>query len=71
MESNPKKLEGSFKKRILSIIEEGPTSISEVSRVIGGNKEFVSGYLHGLADCGILRPTRVGKAKVFLKKETQ
>jgi len=65
-------MEGTFKKRILTILEEkGPTSISEVSREMGGNKEFISGYLHGLADCGLLRPTRVGKAKVFLKKEAQ
>jgi len=63
-------MEGAFKKRILLLLDEkGPASISEISRAMPESKEFVSGYLHGLADCGLLTAKRVGKAKVFLKKQ--
>ena len=63
-------MEGTFRDRILLLLDnKGPASISEISRGMDSSKEFVSGYLHGLADCGVLKEKQVGKAKVFLKKK--
>ena len=63
-------MEDTFKERVLGILDKkGPASISEISRGLDSSKEFVSGYLHGLADCGLLKARRVGRAKVFLRKE--
>ena len=63
-------MEGTFKNRVLLLLDEkGPASISEISKGLDGSKEFVSGYLHGLADCGVLKAKQVGRAKVFLKKK--
>jgi hypothetical protein len=63
-------MEGTFKSRILFLLDDkGPSSISEISRGLSENKEFVSGYLHGLADCGLLKAKRIGRAKVFLPKK--
>ncbi len=63
-------MEGTFKERVLLLLDQkGPASISEISRGIDGSKEFISGYLHGLADCDVLEERQIGKAKVFLKKQ--
>ena len=63
-------MEGTFKEKVLLLLDQkGPASISEISRGLDGGKEFVSGYLHGLADCDVLEAKQVGKAKVFLKKK--
>lgn len=62
-------MEGTFKERVLKILDKGPASISEISRGLDGSKEFVSGYLHGLADCGLLNARQVGRAKVFLRNK--
>ena len=63
-------MEGTFKNRILFLLDEnGPSSISEISREMKENKEFVSGYLHGLADCNVLRAKQIGRAKVFLPRK--
>jgi predicted ArsR family transcriptional regulator len=63
-------MEGTFKERVLMMLEEkGPASISEISRGLEESKEFVSGYLHALTDCDLLRSTQVGRAKVFLKRQ--
>ena len=63
-------MEGTFKERVLLLLDQkGPASISEISRRLDEGKEFVSGYLHALADCDLLRSTNVGRAKVFLKKQ--
>lgn len=63
-------MEGTFRERVLFLLDrKSPASISEISRNLDENKEFVSGYLHALADCGLLTSKQVGKAKVFLKKK--
>jgi DNA-binding transcriptional ArsR family regulator len=61
---------GSFKERVLTMLDEkSPASISEISRGLDESKEFVSGYLHALTDCELLIFARVGRAKVFLKRD--
>ncbi len=62
-------MEGTFKEKILLLLDKGPASIAEISRNMDESKEFVSGYLHSLADCGLLEARHVGRAKVFLKKQ--
>lgn len=59
-------MKNDLRENIFAILKEGPNSISEIARRVDGSKEFISGYLHGLADCGILKAKRIGKAKVFL-----
>ena len=60
-------MEISLKEKVISILnEKGPVSIAEISRILDVNKEYVSGYLHGLADSGVLESKMVGKAKVFV-----
>ena len=59
-------MEISLKDKVITILnEKGPVSIAEISRILDVNKEYVSGYLHGLADSGVLESKMVGKAKVF------
>ena len=63
-------MEGTFKERVLLLLDErGPASIAEISRGLDECKEFVSGYLHALADCDLLMSTEIGRAKVFLRKQ--
>jgi len=58
---------GTLKGEVLNILKEkGPISISQIAKALSKNKQLLSGYLQGLADSGILKEKRVGKAKVFL-----
>lgn len=54
-----------FKDRILLVLNEGPSCISELSRILDESNEFTSGYLHCMADFGMLTQRNIGKAKMF------
>ena len=59
-----------LKERVLDILtEKGPISISQISKTLEKNKEYVSGYLQGLADSGLLKAKKVGRAKIFLVED--
>jgi predicted ArsR family transcriptional regulator len=59
-----------LREKVLTLLNErGPISIAETSRILDVNKEFLSGYLHGLADSGLLKSKNVGRAKVFVKDD--
>ena len=56
-----------LRERVFDILNEnGPISISQISKALEKNKEYVSGYLQCLADSGLLKAKKVGRAKVFL-----
>ena len=56
-----------FKDQILLVLDQGPSCISELSRVLDQSNEFTSGYLHCMADFGMLTQRNVGKAKMFTR----
>ena len=56
-----------FKDRILLVLEQGPSCISELSRILEESNEFTSGYLHCMAEFGMLAQRSVGKAKMFTR----
>ena len=55
-----------FEKRILLILEQRLCSISQVSRELNENREFVRGILESLRQKNHVVKTTVGKSTVYL-----
>jgi predicted transcriptional regulator len=56
-----------FKERILLLLDNGPSCISELSRSLDESNEFMSGYLRCMVDMNVLIERKVGKAKMFMR----
>lgn len=58
-----------FEKRILLILEQKLCSISQVSKELNENREFVRGILESLRQKNHVVKTTVGKSTVYLLNE--
>ena len=54
-------MKGEIKKKIISILEEGPSTSTEVATSLGMNLRLVSAHLCNLREDGIVQTTRFEK----------
>lgn len=54
-----------LEKRIITVLSEGPISVSELANTLELRRDFLAGYLESMKDRGKLRMVKVGKAYVY------
>lgn len=62
---------GDTKRRIISILNKEPMSISKLSRKLKLRKDFVSGYLEAMRHEGDVKVVTVGRSKVHMPKKNK
>jgi DNA-binding transcriptional ArsR family regulator len=59
------------KSDIIDLLREGPMSVNEITRKIGGEQSRISHSLRDLRSCSILNVTNKGKQRIYsLNEET-